>query len=692
MAGANSTLQITELDFSALKNSLIAFLQSQNTIQDYNYQGSAMSVLLDILAYNTQYNAYYLNMVANEMFLDSAIQRESVVSHAKLLNYTPKSAISPTALVNITVNQVSGGTLTLPQYSTLISEAIDGVNYNFLTTTSTTVPVTSNTATFTDVEIVQGKLAQFSYTVDSTANPTYTFSIPDENVDTSTLLVTVQQSSGNNQYNIYTLGQNVLGLNGDSMVYFLQEGINGQYEIYFGDNILGNQLTDGNVVNLSYIVTQGSIGTGANNFVMATPINGYSNTVVTPVQSASQGSDKESIQSIKFQAPKSYAAQGRAVTKEDYITLIQQNTLGYTFDSVNVWGGQENNPPVYGQVFITIKPTGAYTLTATQKKLLVENVIKPISLMTVTPNIVDPDYTYLKIISNVVYDQKRTSLSSSQIQSKVAAAIQNFATSSLNTFNSTFSGADLVGLVQIVDPSIITNEYTIKTQKKFYPNLSQSENYTFYFNTPLQRGVLTSGISSYPGLQFKDPSNSANIIDGVFIEEIPVSTVGVDSISIINPGFSYQSAPTITIVGDGTGATAESTIDINGRISSITVTNSGQNYTQAVVVITPAASDSSGQSGAAVATLQGQFGTLRSYYYNTNNVKTIFNSNVGTVDYTNGIITLNSFNPYDVDNFLGQLTITANPTTSIISSQFNRIITVDPFNPTSIIVNVTPKN
>lgn len=692
MAGANSTLQITELDFSALKNSLIAFLQSQNTIQDYNYQGSAMSVLLDILAYNTQYNAYYLNMVANEMFLDSAIQRESVVSHAKLLNYTPKSAISPTALVNITVNQVSGGTLTLPQYSTLISEAIDGVNYNFLTTTSTTVPVTSNTATFTDVEIVQGKLAQFSYTVDSTANPTYTFSIPDENVDTSTLLVTVQQSSGNNQYNIYTLGQNVLGLNGDSMVYFLQEGINGQYEIYFGDNILGNQLTDGNVVNLSYIVTQGSIGTGANNFVMATPINGYSNTVVTPVQSASQGSDKESIQSIKFQAPKSYAAQGRAVTKEDYITLIQQNTLGYTFDSVNVWGGQENNPPVYGQVFITIKPTGAYTLTATQKKLLVENVIKPISLMTVTPNIVDPDYTYLKIISNVVYDQKRTSLSSSQIQSKVAAAIQNFATSSLNTFNSTFSGADLVGLVQIVDPSIITNEYTIKTEKKFYPNLSQSENYTFYFNTPLQRGVLTSGISSYPGLQFKDPSNSANIIDGVFIEEIPVSTVGVDSISIINPGFSYQSAPTITIVGDGTGATAESTIDINGRISSITVTNSGQNYTQAVVVITPAASDSSGQSGAAVATLQGQFGTLRSYYYNTNNVKTIFNSNVGTVDYTNGIITLNSFNPYDVDNFLGQLTITANPTTSIISSQFNRIITVDPFNPTSIIVNVTPKN
>ena len=692
MAGANSTLQITELDFSALKNSLIAFLQSQNTIQDYNYQGSAMSVLLDILAYNTQYNAYYLNMVANEMFLDSAIQRESVVSHAKLLNYTPKSAISPTALVNITVNQVSGGTLTLPQYSTLISEAIDGVNYNFLTTTSTTVPVTSNTATFTDVEIVQGKLAQFSYTVDSTANPTYTFSIPDENVDTSTLLVTVQQSSGNNQYNIYTLGQNFLGLNGDSMVYFLQEGINGQYEIYFGDNILGNQLTDGNVVNLSYIVTQGSIGTGANNFVMATPINGYSNTVVTPVQSASQGSDKESIQSIKFQAPKSYAAQGRAVTKEDYITLIQQNTLGYTFDSVNVWGGQENNPPVYGQVFITIKPTGAYTLTATQKKLLVENVIKPISLMTVTPNIVDPDYTYLKIISNVVYDQKRTSLSSSQIQSKVAAAIQNFATSSLNTFNSTFSGADLVGLVQIVDPSIITNEYTIKTEKKFYPNLSQSENYTFYFNTPLQRGVLTSGISSYPGLQFKDPSNSANIIDGVFIEEIPVSTVGVDSISIINPGFSYQSAPTITIVGDGTGATAESTIDINGRISSITVTNSGQNYTQAVVVITPAASDSSGQSGAAVATLQGQFGTLRSYYYNTNNVKTIFNSNVGTVDYTNGIITLNSFNPYDVDNFLGQLTITANPTTSIISSQFNRIITVDPFNPTSIIVNVTPKN
>ena len=689
---ANSNLQITSLDFDALKQNFLTYLQSQSTFQDYNFEGSALNTLVDLLTYNTQYNAYYLNMVANEMFLDSATQRASVVSHAKLLDYTPKSAIAPTATVNITFNNVTTSSLTLPAYSIFSSSAINGVNYTFVNPEAYTVNTSSNTATFTNVEIKQGVPASYTYTVNSTSNPNYIFEIPDATVDTSTLQVIVQGSSSNAAYQIFTPATDYLILDYTSPVYFLQETLTGNYQISFGDGILGQQLTDGNIITINYISTEGSSAVGANSFVLMQTVSGFTPSSVSSVTPASQGSDKESINSIKYNAPKSYAAQGRAVTKEDYITLIQQNTLGYTFDSVNVWGGQENNPPVYGQVFITIKPTGAYTLTATQKKLLVENVIKPISLMTVTPNIVDPDYTYLKIISNVVYDQKRTSLSSSQIQSKVAAAIQNFATSSLNTFNSTFSGADLVGLVQIVDPSIITNEYTIKTQKKFYPNLSQSENYTFYFNTPLQRGVLTSGISSYPGLQFKDPSNSANIIDGVFIEEIPVSTVGVDSISIINPGFSYQSAPTITIVGDGTGATAESTIDINGRISSITVTNSGQNYTQAVVVITPAASDSSGQSGAAVATLQGQFGTLRSYYYNTNNVKTIFNSNVGTVDYTNGIITLNSFNPYDVDNFLGQLTITANPTTSIISSQFNRIITVDPFNPTSIIVNVTPKN
>lgn len=688
---ANSNLQITSLDFDALKQNFLTYLQSQSTFQDYNFEGSALNTLVDLLTYNTQYNAYYLNMVANEMFLDSATQRASVVSHAKLLDYTPKSAIAPTATVNITFNNVTASSLTLPAYSIFSSSAINGVNYTFVNPESHTVNTSSNTATFTNVEIKQGVPASYSYTVNSTSNPNYIFEIPDATVDTSSLQVIVQGSSSNTSYQIFSPATDYLVLDYASPVYFLQETLSGNYQISFGDGILGQKLTDGNIITVNYISTEGSSAAGANSFVLMQTVSGFTPSSVSSVTPASQGSNKESINSIKYNAPKSYATQGRAVTKDDYITLIQQNNLGYSFDAVNVWGGQENNPPVYGQVFIAVKPNGAYTLTSTQKQLLIENVIQPISVMTVKPTIIDPDYTYIKINSNVVYDPKRTTHSSSQLSSLIATAIKTFAGRTLNTFNSTFSGSDLVAMIQATDQSIITNEYTIQTQKKFYPNLTQSENYIFYFNTPLKRGVLTSGITSYPGLQFRDPSNPGNIIDGVFIEEIPVSTIGVDSISIINPGFSYQTAPTVTIVGDGTGATAVATIDINGRISSITVTNSGQNYTQAVVVITPAATDSSGQSGAAIATLQGQFGTLRSYYYNTNNVKTLFNANVGTVDYTNGIITLNSFNPYDIDNPLGQMTITANPTTSIISSQYNRIITVDPYDATAINVNVSVK-
>ena len=688
---ANSNLQITSLDFDALKQNFLTYLQSQSTFQDYNFEGSALNTLVDLLTYNTQYNAYYLNMVANEMFLDSATQRASVVSHAKLLDYTPKSAIAPTSTVNITFNNVTTSSLTLPAYSIFSSSAINGVNYTFVNPEAYTVNTSSNTATFTNVEIKQGVPASYTYTVNSTSNPNYIFEIPDATVDTSTLQVIVQGSSSNAAYQIFTPATDYLILDYTSPVYFLQETLTGNYQISFGDGILGQQLTDGNIITINYISTEGSSAAGANSFVLMQTVSGFTPSSVSSVTPASQGSDKESINSIKYNAPKSYATQGRAVTKDDYITLIQQNNLGYSFDAVNVWGGQENNPPVYGQVFISVKPNGAYTLTSTQKQLLIENVIQPISVMTVKPTIVDPDYTYIKINSNVVYDAKRTTHSSNQLSSLITTAIKTFAASTLNTFNSTFSGSDLVAMIQSTDQSIITNEYTIQTQKKFYPNLTQSENYTFYFNTPLKRGVLTTGITSYPGLQFRDPSNPGNIIDGVFIEEIPVSTIGVDSISIINPGFSYQTAPTVTIVGDGTGATAVATIDVNGRISSITVTNSGQNYTQAVVVITPAATDSSGQSGAAIATLQGQFGSLRSYYYNSNNIKTVFNTNVGTVDYTNGIITLNAFNPYDIDNPFGQMTITANPTTSIISSQYNRIITVDPSDSTAINVNVSVK-
>jgi len=290
-----------------------------------------------------------------------------------------------------------------------------------------------------------------------------------------------------------------------------------------------------------------------------------------------------------------------------------------------------------------------------------------------------------------LYDPNKTILTSSQLQTGVTSAIQAFAKATLNTFNSTFNAYDLLSTVQNYDQSIVTSEYTLQLQKKFFPNLTTPTSYTLSYNVPLQRGTFGSGITSSPALQYIDSSNTSNIIDGVYLEEIPTQTFGVDTISVVNPGFNYTTAPIVNINGDGTGATAVAVLS-GGTIQSIIVTNSGNNYTSAVATITPAEGDTTGQGASVNVNLQGRYGTLRSYYFNPKNAKTILNSNVGTIDYTNGVITLTGFNPYNVDNPLGQFAVTVTPKTSIISSTFSGIITVDEFDPNAIAVSVTAKS
>ena len=688
MSSSNTNIKVTELDFSSIKSNFITYLQSQDTFKDYNFTGSSLSVLLDVLAYNTQYNAYYLNMVANEMFLDSALQRSSVVSQAKVLDYTPKSAIAPTAFINFVASGVNTTTFTLPQFTSFQSAAVNGVNYNFVTADTTTVPVVSGIATFNNIELKQGVPSTQSFLVNSTANPTYTFDLPDPNIDTTTLRIIVQQSSSNTSYETYLPAFNYLALDGNSLVYFLQESLNGNYQVYFGDGILGKKLSDNNIVIASYISTKGTASAGANSFVLMSNLGGFSTSTVTPLLAATQGGSKESIASIKYQAPKSYAAQNRAVSKEDYISILQANQLGISFDAVNVWGGESNSTPVYGQVFIALKPTGGYTLTNTQKQRLIQDVIKPISVLTVEPTIVDPDYTYVNITTNVMYDPKKTTLTSNGISSVVKTAITNFTSKTLNTFNSTFSVSDLILAIQTSDNSIITNEVSINLQKKFYPTLQTPTTYTFYFNVPIKKGTFLSGINSLPSMQY---TTATAVIDGVYLEEFPQATEGVDTISILNPGYGYQYAPLVTIVGDGTGATAEAVINGSGAITAINVTNSGNNYTTAYATITNNANDTQGKLGAATVQLKGRYGTLGLYYIDGINGKVILDNNIGTVDYTNGVITLTGFNPYQVNNDLGQLTLSVTPTTTIVSSTYNRIITVDPYDSNAINITVTAK-
>ena len=688
---SNTTVSMAGLDFVDIKHSLSNFLSQQAVFKDYNFAGSGLSVLLDVLALNTQYNAYYLNMVANEMFLDTALQRSSVVSQAKLLGYTPQSAVAPTAIIDLVVYGVTDTSLTLDKYTQFVSRAINGVNYTFLTEDATSNNTVSGTVTFSNVMLKQGVHNNYSFVVDTVANPNLMFDIPDANIDVSSLLVTVQQSNTNTYKQVFEISANYLTLDGTSMVYFMQEGSSGNYQIYFGDGVLGKALTTGNIINVDYISTHGKSAQGANNFTLMQPLGGYANTSVFPIAEATNGSAHESISSIKFQAPKAFSAQGRAVTKDDYITAIQQNKLGITFDAVSVWGGEENDVPVYGKVFISLKPTGAYNITDTQKNMIISRVINPISVMTVKPTIVDPDYTYIMLTADVLYSPGKTSLTSQQLQLGCVDAIGLCAANTLNTFNSTFSSHGFSMCVIDTDPSIISDDISIKIQKKIYPNLTVGQNYTLNFDTPLSKGILSSGVTSSPSMKFVDPTSYSNIINGVFIEEVPVMSNGVDSILMINPGMQYTAAPIVKILGDGTGATAHAILSGNGSVHSIVIDSAGIGYTSAIVSFTNQSNDTTGKLAVGVVSLQGALGTLRTYYINSDLVKTVLNANAGTIDYVNGVVQLNNFAPVGVDNVFGDLKITVNPVSTIISSTFNRIITIDPFDPSAITVNIVAK-
>jgi len=689
MAIANNNTQVADLDFATIKENLTNFLKSQNTFKDYNFSGSGLSVLLDILAYNTQYNSYYLNMVSNEMFMDTALKRSSVVSHAKELGYIPKTAIAPSATVNVSVSGVTGTQLTIPKYTSFLSELVGSRHYNFVTTDSYTTTIsTTGEALFENIIIKQGIPVKQTFTLDVTTNPSAIFKLTNPNIDSTTIEIIVYENPSVNYYETYVLSDDYINLTPESRVYFLQESTDENYQIYFGDGILGKQLTDGSRIIVNYLTTSGTESIGANNFSVTIDIG--SSSLVESVKPAADGGDKETMDSIRFQATKAFSSQRRAVTKEDYITAVQQNRLGFSFDAVSAWGGQENDPPVYGQVFLSIKPKGAYSLSDIQKKRLIEEVIKPVSMMSIVPNIIDPDYTYIKINTNVYYDPKKTTLTNKQIGFEVSNSISAFARTTLNTFNSTFLLSDLVETIKKVDTSIITNEVSIQVQKKFYPNLVTGSTYKLYYGAPLKKGLFLSGVSSSPGIGYKDPNNITQTLNEVYVEEVPSSTGGLEGVTVINTGYGYQYEPIIEILGDGSGATAQATI-VAGKITKITVVNKGSGYTSAVVKITPAANDTTGALGAATAQLEGRVGTLRLYWYDTKGVKNIIKDNVGTINYNEGLVTLGPFSPVGVNNEQGQLTITANPLTSIISSSYNRIITVDPFDPTAITVNVIAK-
>lgn len=678
MATANTSINIAELDFTAIKNNFKEYLRGQDKFNDYEFDSSVISTVLDLLAYNTHYNAFYLNMVANESFLDTAVKRSSAVSHAKLLNYIPSSKKAARATINIKFNGTTASNFIIPKYTKFYSQALNNVNYSFVTLEAFTVATNNSTAQFYNIPIYQGQVVKYSYGVNTLQNPTCTFEIPDADIDITTLKVLVFDSSQATTFTNFASSIHKLSLDNTTNVYFIQEGLNGSYEIYFGDGILGKSLSTGNVVVIEYLTTKGSDPNGIYKFTLMDNIQGYSGVQITSTDVASGGQEKESIQSIKFSAPKAYASQNRAVTKEDYLDLLKKDNPILPIQAVNVWGGEDVNPPQYGKIFICIKPNGGYNLTNSQKYRLINEYIKPLSIITIIPEIVDVDYTFVKLTSNIFYNKNKSIFDEVQLASLLKLSILDFCNTTLNTFDSTFILPDLITAIKNTDPSIITCESTISLQKRFIPVFNTNNSYVFNFETVLKKGTLESETFQYI-------NNSGNIITDVKIEESPSIYNTIETVNIVSGGSGYYSPPVVTIYGDGSGAIATAEVT-NGVVTNILIVDPGLNYTQAVAIVT----GGGGSGTSLVPVLTGNRVKLRSYYY-TNNIKTILQTDLGEINYSTGIITLNNFNPYAINNVLGQFYISISPESTIFSSTKDKIIALDIMDTTSITINIKSK-
>jgi len=489
MAQTTKRINVSEVDFTSIKSNLKTYLTSQDAFKDYNFEGSAMNTLLDVLSYNTHYNAVYANMVANEMFLDSAVKRDSVVSLAKHLGYTPSSSTSPTARINITVNNPVGAPaqLTMPKGTVFRSRVSDN-NYQFVTTADVTIVPTEGVYTFTNIDLREGTLLQLFYTKNSAL--TQRFIIPEPNIDTSVLSVKVQNSVSDLETRTFTKAENILDIKNTSNVYFINGVENGQYEITFGDGVLGTALDDGNIIILEYIVSNEDEANGASTFTLATAVGGSTNATITTVINAQNGGPRETVDSIKFNAPKFYSAQNRAVTAEDYKVILPK--LYNNVDTMQVWGGEDNDPPVYGKVFMSIKPKTGRSLTTSTKDAIKNDILKSKTMVSITPEIVDPVYICIIPTINAYWNPNATTSTYTDISAKVRTAVMNYATTEIKNFDSVLRYSKLTNIIDRADVGIVSNITTLRCERHFDAILNVKSKYTINFYNPL----FTQGVGA----------------------------------------------------------------------------------------------------------------------------------------------------------------------------------------------------
>ena len=521
MAVNDKRLEVTEFDFDEVKENLKIFLRAQNEFTDYDFEGSGMNILLDVLAYNTHYLGFNANMLANEMFLDSASLRSSIVSHSKTLGYVPTSARAAKATVDVTLN-TNETTITMPA-GTVFNTTVDGVSYKFSTITDVTKSNTGGGIPFLNTDIYEGTFITTRYTV-NTSDIDQRFLLTDNRADTSTLTVKVQTSSTDTTSTTYTEATDITQVTASSAVYFLQEVEAGLYEIYFGDGVIGKALSDDNIVILTYIVSNKSAANGAALFTNAAVIGGVSDIAVATVAAASAGSEPETLQSIKYNAPLSYASQGRCVTAEDYKVYAKRffpNT-----QSVQVFGGESGSfdtslgaisTPEYGKVLISIKSTTGNDLTATEKSTLVSN-LAPFTVASITPVIVDPQTTRLILNVSFKFDSSKTTETQSALIAKVSSDLQSYNTSTLTKFESAFRHSKITGIIDDADPAITSNITTVTLSHNLAPTLNSATNYTIqlnnaFYNPHSGHNASSGGVLASTGFKVSGDASNVQFFD-----------------------------------------------------------------------------------------------------------------------------------------------------------------------------------
>ena len=516
--------QVANLDFNAIKTSLKEYMRAQSDFTDYDFEGSALATLIDTLAYNTYYTAFNTNMVVNELFIDSATLRDNVVALAKQLGYRPKSATAPTAYISFNVNYTNptSDTELILKSGTGFVTTYDNTQYQYITVEDVKGQVINDVATFTNVPILEGTQVINTFTV-SSVSKSQRFILDNRNIDTNTVKVKVYPSGGS--FNEpYLLADNILGVDGTSKVFFIDEIEDERYEILMGDGVLGKKLDNNTRIEVSYLTTSGPDSNGVKSFIFSGVVenpNGVSpnafDVVVSSVTPSAGGEEIESTAKIKYTAPKAYGTQDRAVTAQDYEAIVRQ-VYPATSDII-IFGGEDQDPPQYGKVFISLKPTDASYLTSLTKSQIVADLKKYV-VASIEPQLVDPSILFVEMSSKIYYNSGVTDQTPSQIRDKVIGAVQSYIdTSDTEKFNGKFRYSKFVGVIDDADVSINSNLTSVTMRKDFYPQL----NSTFYYEVCFQNAfdsdcddpVLSSTgfrVTEYPNFDVYVEDRSGKIV------------------------------------------------------------------------------------------------------------------------------------------------------------------------------------